>query len=75
MHPHARDLRVMMADHNLSLADTARLLGQGISTISRWRNGAPPPPEWMLRLLRYELAAKGADDAGEDSGRPEQRAA
>lgn len=74
MHPNARRLRVIMADLYLSVDTVAEMLGQTTSKVSRWRHGAPPPPEWMLRLLKHELAARGMTGP-DDAERPSRRAA
>lgn len=52
-------LRTLMADHQLSNADVARILERAPPHVRSWMAGINPIPPQMLRLLELELKERG----------------
>lgn len=55
------DVRVFLAQHNVTQEELATRLGRSLSTVQRWcqPDGRPPPEEWRaLRDLGRELSGQ-----------------
>ncbi len=50
-----QQLKQLMADHNLSIQDTAALLGYTEAAIYHWLNGTRKMPDPILELLTLKL--------------------
>ena len=60
----AKDLRVWRAGHNITLAETASLLGVSRQSVSNWENGRVNTPRNLAeRLAKADVALAGHDNA------------
>ena len=52
----------LMSEYNVSIREVAEILEKGIPTVKNWRaaNEANQPPKNELRLLKFELEARKA---------------
>ena len=54
----------LMSEYNVSIREVAEILEKGIPTVKNWRaaNEANQPPKNELRLLKFELEARKAQN-------------
>ena len=54
----------LMSKYNVSIREVAEILEKGIPTVKNWRaaNEANQPPKNELRLLKFELEARKAQN-------------
>lgn len=60
MNNNTKKLRALMAQHRLSVADVATMLGRTGQTVRGWRtkNTTRPIPDTALELLTFKLQAR-----------------
>ena len=60
-----KELRYLMAKHNVDVQEVANILERSAGTVANWRSDTKErlaPPKNELRLLKFELEARKAQN-------------